>query len=152
MSAGVAADGVSLMYTENFGKGDVRASHGWQAQLGALEVNYDNLSGYSASLRAASAMFGDTNLKMTSSLTWSEENGFNGSISYNLLTKEQMAKEAAKNAQKNTQQNQGNLFLNIMDGLGYNLGGREGEPTLWDNIQGAFSGAWHQLTNPAHSG
>nr|WP_100764726.1 hypothetical protein [Leptospira ellisii]PJZ93984.1 hypothetical protein CH379_05010 [Leptospira ellisii] len=148
VSAGIAANGVSLMYTENFGKGDVRASHGWQAQVGGLEVSYDNLSGYSASFQAASAMFGDTNLKMTSSLTWSEQNGFNGSISYNLLTKEQMAKEAAKNAQKNTQQNQGNLFLNIMDGLGYNLGGREGEPTLWDNIQGAFSGAWHQLTNP----
>ncbi|TGK34322.1 hypothetical protein EHQ12_16465 [Leptospira gomenensis] len=148
VSAGVAGNGVSLMYTENFGKGDVRASHGWQAQLGGLEVSYDNLSGYSASFQAASTMFGDTNLKMTSSLTWSEQNGFNGSISYNFLTKEQMAKEAAKNAQKNTQQNQENLFLNIMDGLGYNLGGREGEPTLWDNIQGAFSGAWHQLTNP----
>ncbi|WP_246057370.1 hypothetical protein [Leptospira gomenensis] len=148
VSAGVAGNGVSLMYTENFGKGDVRASHGWQAQLGGLEVSYDNLSGYSASFQAASTMFGDTNLKMTSSLTWSEQNGFNGSISYNFLTKEQMAKEAAKHAQKNTQQNQGNLFLNIMDGLGYNLGGREGEPTLWDNIQGAFTGAWHQLTNP----
>ncbi|MDI7219478.1 hypothetical protein QMN07_18495 [Leptospira santarosai] len=90
------------------------------------EVNYDNLSGYSASLQAASAMFGDTPLKMTSSLTWSEQNGFNGSVSYNILTKEQLAKEAAKAAQKGAQQNQGNLFLNIMDGIGFNLGGREG--------------------------
>ncbi|UZN08152.1 hypothetical protein M5D10_04030 [Leptospira santarosai] len=137
---GVSA-GVSLMYTENFGKGDVRGSHGWQAQVGPLEVNYDNLSGYSASLQAASAMFGDTPLKMTSSLTWSEQNGFNGSVSYNILNEEQMAKEAAKGAQKN----QGNLFLNIMDGLGYNLGGREGEPTLLDNITGAFSGAWNTI-------
>ncbi|EMO57505.1 hypothetical protein LEP1GSC161_3107 [Leptospira santarosai str. CBC1416] len=78
---------------------------------------------------------------MTSSLTWSEQNGFNGSVSYNILNEEQMAKEAAKGAQKN----QGNLFLNIMDGLGYNLGGREGEPTLLDNITGAFSGAWNTI-------
>ncbi|WP_246813882.1 hypothetical protein [Leptospira gomenensis] len=80
-------------------------------------------------------------MKITSSLTWSEQNGFNGSASYNFLSKEQMAKEAAKGAQKN----QGNLFLNIMDGLGYNLGGREGEPTLWDNIKGAFSDAWNTV-------
>ncbi|WP_246813522.1 polymorphic toxin-type HINT domain-containing protein [Leptospira gomenensis] len=139
VSAGIMGNGVSLMYTENFGKGDVRASHGWQAQVGGLEVNYDNLSGYSASFQAASAMFG--NLKISTALTWSEQNGFNGSASYNFLSKEQMAKEAAKGAQKN----QGNLFLNIMDGLGYNLGGREGEPTLLDNITGAFSGAWNTV-------
>ncbi len=93
-------------------------------------------------------MFGDTPLKMTSSLTWSDQNGFNRSVSYNLLTEEQLDKEAAKAAQKGAQQNQGNLFLNIMDGLGYNLGGRESEPTVWNDITGAFTKAWDQITNP----
>lgn len=147
-SAGIAANGVSLIYTENFGKGDVRGSHGWQAQVSGLEVSYDNLAGYSASFQAASAMFDDTNLRITSSLTWSEKNGFNGSASYNFLSDEDMAKEAAKDAQKGAQKNQGNLFLNIMDGLGFNLGGQEGKATVWDNIKGAFSGAWNQITNP----
>ncbi|WP_246813521.1 hypothetical protein [Leptospira gomenensis] len=146
VSAGVASGDFSLMYTESYGRGDKRASHGWSTKVGGLNVSYDNLDGYSASLQAASAMFGTEfgAIGVESALTWSDKSGFNGSADIKMMDHEQYQKyqkgQQEKAAATKDAWNQ-NMFLGVLEGMGIAVANRPGRNTILDDISEAFGGA-----------